>query len=353
MKMKLHFITLTILIFITSSLIVNKAGATKYYVSAKGNDNNNGLTPLTSWQTLSKIHIFAFLPGDSLLFNRGDTWRGKFSNGYSGSADGGAITYSAYGTGAKPKILGSKDLSTPDVWENLSGNIWKTTTTTPAKDCANLIFNNETDWGIKKSSLNACTSIRNFFFNKSDYKIYLYSTSNPGSYYSHVEAGGVYSENIIEFINVKYIIFDNLDVRYSGNNGIFLQSCDNIIVQNCDFSWIGGWYVTGATNGRMGNGVQMWEKNSNITVRYNRINQIYDAGISPQGGSTYTQQNINMYYNVISNCYYSFEWFARSPNTFININFENNTCINAGFQWSENQRPDRGNQEHIRCTQTQ
>ncbi len=354
--MKTNFIALLILGFITSSLTVNNASAAKYYISETGNDVNDGLSPSTAWLSLSKVHSYHFLPGDSVLFKRGDAWRGQLSNNYDGSADGGYITYSAYGTGPKPKILGSNNLSAPESWVNSSGNIWKSTGMTVSKDCANLVFNNETTWGVKKSSLAACTSIGNFYFNPSEHKIYLYSTINPGSYYSHLEAGGVYSENIIEFINAYYIIFDNLDARYSGNNGIFLNSCDHIIIQNCDFSWIGGWYYPEeGTSTRMGNAIQMWRQNSNIIIRYNRINQAYDAGISPQGGSaSYTQQNIYMYYNVISNCYYSFEWSARTPKTLININFVNNTCINAGSQWSENQRPARGDEEHIRCVaQTQ
>lgn len=92
----------------------------------------------------------------------------------------------------------------------------------------------------------------------------------------------------------------------------------------------------------------MWIADSNITIRNNRIDQIYDAGISPQGTGEYTQINILMYGNVISNCYYSYELFLKAPGTFNNIHFDNNTCIKSGSQWSQHQRPDNLNAEHIR-----
>lgn len=101
---------------------------------------------------------------------------------------------------------------------------------------------------------------------------------------------------------------------------------------------------------RMGNAVQMWRDNSYLTIRYNRIDQIYDAGISPQGYETYLQSNINMYYNVISNCYYSYELFTKTGSTLTNVNFYNNTCVSAGSQWSQNQRPDKGAVSHVRNT---
>ncbi len=133
---------------------------------------------------------------------------------------------------------------------------------------------------------------------------------------------------------------------YSANNGIFLQDTDNMIVEDCSISWIGGMYYGGGPV-RMGNGIQMWVGNSNITLRYNRIDQIYDAGISPQGGGTYTQRNIHSYYNIISNCWYSYEVFTYTGSTLDNVDFDNNTCIGAGNQWSANQRPDTGNARHV------
>jgi hypothetical protein len=156
----------------------------------------------------------------------------------------------------------------------------------------------------------------------------------------------VFSENVVSLESVSYITLSNLDVRYSANNGIFLRGTDNVTVEDCSVSWIGGMYYQGGPV-RMGNGIQMWVDNSNVTLRYNRIDQIYDAGISPQGGGTYTQQHIQMEYNVISNCWYSYEVFTYPGSTLDQVSFDNNTCVGAGRQWSANQRPDTDNARHV------
>lgn len=142
-------------------------GGKVYYVSPNGNDENDGLTPETAWQTLDKVNsaaleefiypgsmiedeIFKFLegmiedeefleefpeyiwarenkgnwahlnPGDVVLFERGGLWRGVLR-----TREG--VTYSAYGEGQKPEIWGSPENGTGgEKWSLLDGtdNIW-------------------------------------------------------------------------------------------------------------------------------------------------------------------------------------------------------------------------------------
>ena len=259
-----------------------------FYVNATtGNDNNNGLSPSSPWKTLSKVSNTQFQPGDAILFRRGDTFRGDLVISSSGSS-GKVITYGAYGIGNKPKLLGSKDISSTSDWTSVGSNIWKTSATlgTTLEDCANLIFNNEASYGVKKTSLGELASQGDFFYNTADSLVYIYSTSNPGSYYTHIEAGGVYGEEqVITIDGPSYVTVQNLDVRYSANNGIITFSgANHIIIEYCDVSWIGGMYVTNDHPYRMGNCIGVWEDGSDITIRYNSVNQCYDAGISPQGG---------------------------------------------------------------------
>ena len=46
---------------------VNVTG-TKYYVSASGNDANDGKTPETAWQTLEKVSGATLAEGDGVFF---------------------------------------------------------------------------------------------------------------------------------------------------------------------------------------------------------------------------------------------------------------------------------------------
>lgn len=51
------------------------ADSTQYYVDAtSGNDLNNGLTPATAWQTVSKVNSTSLLQGDIVSFLCTDTW---------------------------------------------------------------------------------------------------------------------------------------------------------------------------------------------------------------------------------------------------------------------------------------
>ena len=94
-----------------------------YYVSNEGDDNNDGLSAVTPWKTLSKVSDADLNPGDGVFFRRGDLFRGKVQT-KSG------VTYSAYGEGKKPMLYGSElSLADPTLWEIYDGekHIWKST----------------------------------------------------------------------------------------------------------------------------------------------------------------------------------------------------------------------------------
>ena len=77
-----------------------------YYVKTGGSDAADGLSDGNAWQTVAKVNGETFAAGDSILFNRGDTWRETLTVPSSGSS-GNPITFGAYGTGALPIITGA------------------------------------------------------------------------------------------------------------------------------------------------------------------------------------------------------------------------------------------------------
>jgi len=85
--------------------------ATTYYVSStSGNDNNDGQSPRSPWEHLSKIFLKAyskdgFRPGDSILLKRGDRWDGQIRLQANGT-DQRPVTIGAYGRGPKPLLYG-------------------------------------------------------------------------------------------------------------------------------------------------------------------------------------------------------------------------------------------------------
>lgn len=330
--------------------------ATTYYVSSSdGSDSDSGLTQALAWASLSKVQSSTFSAGDSILFKRGDTFRGALYRNNEDGTPSNWIYWGAYGTGNKPRILGSKDLSATGDWEVHSGNVWKTTATlgTVQDDISNLIFNNETSWGYKKKDIDSLNAQGKFFYNIADNLLYIYSDGNPATYYSHIEAAGHHDlrQGLLYWINCAYIHIADLDVRYSSAAGIETHTGNVFIIERCDVSWIGGeWIVNDdASLTRLGNGISMVQTNDSITVRYCRAHQCFDAGISPQAWSTNAMTNMWVYGNIITNCYYSFEFWCNAGYTLTNLHFYNNTCIDAGNCWSYDIPLQRGDNSTNAC----
>ena len=79
---------------------------TTYYVSTDGDDTADGMSEATAWKTLSQPSTAPLAPGDTVLFRRGDLFRGSVT-----CREG--VTYAAYGTGEKPCFRSTPNKSTP------------------------------------------------------------------------------------------------------------------------------------------------------------------------------------------------------------------------------------------------
>ncbi|MBN2451269.1 MAG: hypothetical protein JXR77_12830 [Lentisphaeria bacterium] len=101
------------------------ATAREYYVdAAAGMDTASGTSPAEAWQSLARVSRAELRPGDTVRFRRGGQWRGTLAP-RSGS-EAGPVTYTAYGEGEKPLLLGSASRSRPEDWEEVAAGIWAT-----------------------------------------------------------------------------------------------------------------------------------------------------------------------------------------------------------------------------------
>ena len=342
------------LLFLLAVVIMMAAGtlpasAATYYVKNGGDDSADGLTDTTAWKTISKVNSETFSPGDIVCFKRGDTWRIPIDAQLiprSGSSAG-HITYSAYGEGPKPLFLGSVEKNSPSDW-TLTGtpNVWATANNSFILDIGNIIFNNEQSCGHKQMDSGSLKSQGDFYYDAANESVLLYSASNPAAYYSDIECA--VKKHIVAIVDKSYVTISNLDIRYSGAHGIQGRNVSYLTIQDCDISYIGGsfhmrrfskrsgtsWQI------RYGNAIEFWESAHDILVQRNKIRDIYDAGLTNQSGgeSGISQYNIYYRYNVVWNCAYSYEYFARNPATKIHdIYIENNIFANAGYGWSYNE----------------
>lgn len=79
--------------------------ACDFHVDAeRGDDSRDGMKPETAWCSLARVNRAILVPGDRVLFRRGQAWRGQLIP-QSGSADG-VIYYPCYNRDAvQPVIL--------------------------------------------------------------------------------------------------------------------------------------------------------------------------------------------------------------------------------------------------------
>ena len=209
-----------------------------------------------------------------------------------------------------------------------------------AVDVGNVILNNEKGCGTKvweRSDLNAQGK---FWYDEDNDLLEMYSTANPGSYYSHLELG--LNIRCVDVNNRRYVVCDNLDLRY-GVFGVDGINTDHIVVRNCDISYIGGAdQYGGSATVRFGNGVQFWNAAHDNIVEACKLDQIYDTGLTVQGTDSAGYEVYNIYFrnNLINNCENSYEFWAGGERSIAHdIYFENNTCLNPGKGWGRSQRP--------------
>jgi hypothetical protein len=222
--------------------------ATTYYVSNTGSDAADGTSASTPWQTVDYVSTKTFLPGDNILLKAGDVFRGELFIHHGGSA-GNYITYSRYGTGSNPKILGSLQASN---WvPSGTANVWQCTTTfdnvSTEYYAARIFFeaNDSVSWGqYKGTSAASCSQEYDYAVNGSTY--YVYATSDPDTRYNAIEVTQVRRGIAIpDGEAYSYIKIDGIDVHYQRLVGIDLgcypeqRGYTNIVVRNCNVGYIG------------------------------------------------------------------------------------------------------------------
>lgn len=93
---------------VTASLIIEQGQARTYYVAADGDDINGDGTIDKPYQSIDKLNTIEFVPGDQILFKKGDTFKGAFMPKGSG-AEGAPIVMASYGDGDKKPVLKPAD----------------------------------------------------------------------------------------------------------------------------------------------------------------------------------------------------------------------------------------------------
>ena len=350
---------------------------TAYYVSADGDDNNDGLSPATAWKTLDGPYNNAdnLKPGDAVLFRSGDIFRPTYAR-QRGVVLMPGVTYSSFGEGKKPELRAYPCDGTELNW-NYEGNNIYTLGLDHGQDIGNIIFDDGKEWGYKKvKGLDADTTPQmdlDFYHDVVGKKLYLYSehgapaerwqSINIGSRCTILNALQKHPENaVVDGLCFKYtggfgIGFGTVDYPEAG--GVYNYGFSGFTVRNCEFEWIGGSLQGNMTKSttRFGNGFEIWGGGSNLLVENCYFNQCYDAALTQQFSGCMsndipvTVEDSVFRGNLFENNVYDYEYFLTEYDTdrkmkadsgfgFYNVLFEGNICRLNGYGFG-NQRPDR------------
>jgi hypothetical protein len=339
-KKTYHLLIICTIIYILFSY---NSEAINYYTSTNGNDTNDGLSTENAIQTIAKVNTLNLQPGDSVLFKRGNTWRfptDAYLTPKSGD-NSGYISYGAYGKGNKPIFLGSYKANNEIDWNNFGNNIWEFNTETD-EDVGNIIFNNETSFGVKKKKIINLNSQGDFSYNSTNNKVYLYSTSNPANYYSNIEiAQNKHILRLYYHLAQHHIIFKDLKIKYGSGHGFHGSQISYVIIDNCSFYYIGGSYqLTNESTVRYGNGVEVWDNAHDFIVKNSYFEQCYDEAITNQGTDA-EQYNIDYINNIFKDTHLGISIWLDDSGTMHDINISHNTGLNSGGEWSYDERPDK------------
>ena len=358
-----------------------------YYVSNRGNDAADGLSPERAWKTLEKVSAAPLECGDGVLFCRGDLFRGM------NKAQAG-VTYGAYGAGEKPRLFGwIENLADPDLWEEAAPQIWHYKK--KILDCGTLVFNEgeahcrklipsyiggrfvcredeEREFIMEREMTEdldlfcrydaVCTQkpSKGESFpipqmgGESFGDLYLRCDGgNPGAVYQSIEA--LPGRNLFRIGNCANVHIDNLCLKYIGAHAIGAGGhVVGLKVTNCEIGWIGGTiqhyfgtdpnYPQGrrGTVTRFGNGVEIYGGCEDYEVSGCYIYQVYDAGITHQVSTAAKREMKHIRYcnNLVENCVYAIEYFleqldGESESIMEDVEIRGNWLRRSGYGWGQ------------------
>jgi hypothetical protein len=212
------------------------ACASDYYVDCNyGSNGNPGTSPQQAWRTMLEVGISTFQPGDTINLRRDCTWNETLTPPSSGSS-GSLIKIDSYGNGQPPHLTGYLPIAAR-WWTQVGGtNVWSATLYSATSGLANVLqcgirgfycltqapsqlqyVRFGTVWGTAKGSQAALSQDGDFWYDSTNYLLYVYSASgNPASHYSTVapimlSGGSVLNLNGISWLEIQHLQIDWFD----------------------------------------------------------------------------------------------------------------------------------------------
>lgn len=336
----------------------------KYYVSNLGDDANSGIRPDQPWKTLAKVNAARFQPGDVVMFRRGDTFYGQIRPFGYRSQNARPVVYTCYGVGPLPIISRYKVIPAAS-WVEHSTNIWKV----DLADLSKFTGDQEiTAQGInvgflkygssikpsKKFSVGTLTADWDFYSDNLQW-LYIKLPTIPGTINAAV------GNRVLDCATngSTGLRFNGLHVKGCGGHALSGALSDTMAT-GCVFGELGGGELIGfaTPNTRYGNGIEMWNGSRRSSAIGNLIYDVYDVGCTMQGNLVTLASGWEDCWfrkNVFMRCNQTFEIWATGTASeqtpagsgFHRTGFVDNICMDAGYAWSSDIRPDQGTKAHL------
>jgi hypothetical protein len=214
------------------ALLPANAGATTYYVSSSiGSDSNAGTSSSAAWQTIAHVNGRSFVPGDSILFRRGDVWNESLVTPSSGTS-GNPIVFDAYGTGAAPNLTGYYSVPS-SAWVLVTGNAWKAVVPATFSTINFCLFGSV--WGEKVAAVSTNLSAQGNFYLANGY-VYVYSQGNPAIFYNEpIVPMALSNIPVIDTNGQSWLTFQHFLINWFDQYGVYVQgTSDHLIFANME-----------------------------------------------------------------------------------------------------------------------
>jgi parallel beta-helix repeat protein len=179
-------------------------------------DSKDGRSPSNAWKTIAHVNSSTLSAGDSVLFNKGCTWREQLTVPSSGSA-GNVIAIGSYGSSGAAPIINGADLVTS--WTaQVSSAVQNVYTSSVTTQPASVVFDGVV--GNAKGSIinNDLTSNDDWYWTSNT--LYIYSATDPAG--RTIEAAK--RDYGMTMNNKSYVTVQNLDIRNANLLGIHLSA---------------------------------------------------------------------------------------------------------------------------------
>jgi hypothetical protein len=221
--------------------------ASDYYVDCNyGSNGNAGTSQQQPWRTLLQVGISSFQPSDTINLRRDCTWNETLTPPSSGSS-GSVIKIDSYGNGRAPHVTGYLPVSSQWWTQVGSSNVWSATLYSAASGLGNVVqcgirgFYCLTQpppqlqyvrfgqvWGTQQGSQAALHQDRDFWYDSTNYILYVYSAGgNPGSHYSTVAPIVLSGGTMLNLNGISWLEIQHLQIDWFDGYGVQVQGASD------------------------------------------------------------------------------------------------------------------------------